>query len=358
MSRSIDPRAAALVEWYRRSARDLPWRREVSPYRTLVSEIMLQQTRVEAVKPYFERFLAALPSVFDLAEVEDERLLKLWQGLGYYSRARNLKKCAEAVVREHGGVIPSSVAELRRLPGIGPYTAGAIAAFAYGVDAVAVDGNVLRVAARLFADGGDVLDPKTKARIEASVAELLPHGEASDFGQGLIELGATVCLPNAKPKCEICPLAPHCLARERGIETTLPYRRPKAKRRIEEKTVLLVRSASSVLIRRRPDKGLLAGLWEVPSLDGKSDVSEALAYLRALRLEPLRIEAAEPAKHIFTHVEWHMTAFSVTVAEPDESIAEPYRLVSPAELAHRYPLPSAFSAYLDPLTKPFENIDQ
>lgn len=319
---------------------------------------MLQQTRVEAVKPYFERFLSALPTITHLAEVDDETLLKLWQGLGYYSRARNLKKCAEAVLREHGGVIPSTVAELKKLPGIGPYTAGAIAAFAYGSDAVAVDGNVLRVAARLFADDGDILDPKTRTRIESRLSELLPSGEASDFGQGLIELGALVCVPNAKPKCEICPLAPHCLARARGIEQTLPVRRPKAKRKIEERTVLLVRSAEHVLIRRRPDKGLLAGLWEVPSIDGTASKSEALAYLRALGLEPLRIEAAESAKHIFTHVEWHMTALAVGVAEPDRALPEPYRLVSPRELAERYPLPSAFSAYLDPLTKPFEKIDQ
>ncbi len=315
---------------------------------------MLQQTRVEAVKPYFERFLTALPTIEALAEVDEETLLKLWQGLGYYSRARNLRKCAEAVVREHGGVIPESVSELKRLPGVGAYTAGAIAAFAYGADAVAIDGNVLRVAARLFFEEGDILDPKTRARIEARISALLPSGEASAFGQGLIELGATVCVPNAKPKCEICPLAPYCEAHARGLESILPNRRPKAKRRIEEKTVLIVRSPSSVLIRRRPDTGLLAGLWEVPSLDGRASEREILAFLRALRLdEVLRMEPAAPSKHIFTHVEWRMTAFSVSVAEQESILPEPYRLVSPAELAERYPLPSAFSAYLAPLTRPF-----
>ena len=354
MSRSTDPRAEAIVAWYRENARDLPWRREVSPYRTLVSEIMLQQTRVEAVKPYFERFLAALPTIRDLAEVSEERLLKLWQGLGYYSRARNLKKCAEAVLREHGGVIPSRVEELKKLPGIGPYTAGAISAFAYGLDATAVDGNVLRVGARLFAEPGDILDPKTRALIESRFAEILPRRQASDFGQGLIELGALVCLPKVEPKCEICPLAPYCEANAGGLVSSLPYRSPKAKRRIEKKTVLLVRSAETILIRRRPPKGLLAGLFEPPSLEGEPNESEALAFLRALGLEPLRIERGEDAKHIFTHVEWQMSSYVVSIAEPERKIPEPYLLTTPPELAERYPLPSAYSAYLSPLTKPYE----
>lgn len=358
VSHSTDPRAKALIGWYRENARDLPWRREVSPYRTLVSEIMLQQTRAAAVIPYFERFLAALPTIEALSVVDDETLLKLWQGLGYYSRARNLKKCAEAVMREHKGILPRSVPELRRLPGIGPYTAGAIAAFAYGEGAVAIDGNVLRVASRLFFEEGDIGDPKTRARIEARLSEMLPSGMASDFGQGLIELGAIVCVPNAKPKCEICPLAPYCEAHRRSLETALPNRRPKAKRRIEERTVLLVRSDTSLLIRRRPSKGLLAGLFELPSLDGRADERTVLAYLRDLGLEALRIEPAPPSKHIFTHVEWHMTAYSVLIAEPEHRLAEPYRLALPSELAERYPLPSAFSAYLLPITRPFTEINK
>ena len=348
MSRSIDPRARAIVAWYDHNARRLPWRETVSPYRTLVSEIMLQQTRVEAVKPYFERFIAALPTVKALAEVDEQTLLKLWQGLGYYSRARNLKRCAEAVCSEHGGVIPSDPDRLIALPGIGRYTAGAIAAFAYGVDAVAVDGNVLRVAARLFNDSRDILDARTKADFEHRLEEILPSGLADRFGQGLIELGALVCLPKVRPKCEICPLAPYCEARAAGTETTLPNRRSKAKRRREVKTVLLVRSADAVLIRRRPARGLLAGLYEPPSLDGEVGEGEALAFLRALGLEPLRIESAGAARHIFTHVEWQMTAYAVSIAEPETPPDAPYLLVSPRELAERYPLPSAYSAYLSP----------
>ncbi len=343
------PLAEAVVAWYRQNARDLPWRREVTAYRVLVSEIMLQQTRVEAVKPYFERFLAALPTVEALAAADDETLHKLWQGLGYYSRARNLRRAAIAVCERHGGVIPRTPPELLALPGIGPYTAGAIAAFAYGVPAPAVDGNVLRVISRLLGETGDILSPPVRARLTDAVADLVPADAPSEFGQGLIELGALVCVPNAAPRCELCPLSDACTARRDGSWDEIPYRAPKRPRKIERRTVLVVRSGDRVLLSKRPDRGLLAGLWEFPSLEGDASEADALARVRALGLEPIRIEPTVRAKHIFTHIEWQMTGYLVTVAEPDAlPPAPPAPLAMPtiAEIDNSYAIPSAFAKFL------------
>ena len=207
---ALAPLPGLIVDWYRENRRRLPWRETVSPYRTLISEIMLQQTRVEAVKPYFERFLSLFPDVAALADADDDLLNKAWEGLGYYSRARNLKKCAREIVDRFGGVIPPSYSDLLSLPGIGPYTAGAIAAFAYGEPVAAVDGNVLRVTARITAETGDVLSPAVKSRLTDLVASLVPKDAPGDFGQGLIELGALVCLPNRPPKCDVCPARALC----------------------------------------------------------------------------------------------------------------------------------------------------
>lgn len=337
---------AATAEWYRENKRDLPWRREVSAYRTLVSEIMLQQTRVEAVKPYFERFLKVFPTVEALAEADDERLMKCWQGLGYYSRARNLRRAAIEIVERYGGEIPRALPDLLSLPGIGPYTAGAIAAFAYGIPAPAVDGNVLRVMARVLGEEGDILSPAIKKRLTDAVSAAIPKDAASDFGQGLIELGATVCPPNAPPKCDLCPLYPLCRAAKEHTTDRIPYRKPKAKRRIEERTVLLIRTGDRVLLHRRPDRGLLAGLWELPSKSGKLSEKQALAAVRQLGLEPLRIKGTASAKHIFTHIEWHMIGYEIHIAEPDAALDAPYAFPLTAELHDAYALPSAFSPYL------------
>ena len=199
--------AEPLIAWYRQNKRDLPWRATADPYRIWVSEIMLQQTRVEAVKPYYERFLSELPGVRELADVPEERLLKLWEGLGYYNRARNMQKAARQIVEDYGGRFPVTYEEIRNLKGIGNYTAGAIASFAYGILKPAVDGNVLRVISRVTADGSDIMKPSTKSRIEKKLEEAIPDGAACDFNQGLIELGAIVCVPNGRPKCGECPLA-------------------------------------------------------------------------------------------------------------------------------------------------------
>ena len=348
----LAPLADLIVSWYRENRRHLPWREEVSPYRTLLSEIMLQQTRVEAVKPYFERFLETFPDVASLAEADDELLYKRWEGLGYYSRARNLKKCAKEIVDRFGGVIPSTLPELLSLPGIGPYTAGAIAAFAYGRPVAAVDGNVLRVTARITAETGDVLSPAVKNELTDLVSSLVPTDAASDFGQGLIELGALVCLPNRPPKCDLCPVRALCRGYSDGIAEQLPVRIKKTERKLDLRTVLVIRSGTRTLLHKRPAHGLLAGLWEFPNFSGGFTEKEALDAVRSLGFEPLRLRPLDPAKHLFTHIEWRMTGYLVSVAEPDFEIPDGYVMPETDDLLSRYAIPSAFSAYVRSLTSP------
>ena len=341
-----------IVGWYRENRRRLPWREEVSPYRTLISEIMLQQTRVEAVKPYFERFLSAFPDVYALADADDELLYKCWEGLGYYSRARNLKKCAREICDRFGGVIPSETSDLLSLSGIGPYTAGAVAAFAYGKPVAAVDGNVLRVPARITAEPGDVLSPAVKQKLTVLTSELVPTDAPSDFGQGLIELGALICLPNRPPKCDMCPVRDLCRGYAEGIAEKLPVRTKKAERKLDRRTVLLIRSGTRTLLHKRPTRGLLAGLWEFPNYSGGFSEKEALDAVRSLGFDPIRIRPLEPAKHLFTHIEWQMTGYAILVAEPDFSLPEGYEMPETEDLTSRYAIPSAFFAFTRRLSEP------
>lgn len=348
-----------LLAYYDRERRHLPWREEPSPYRVWVSEIMLQQTRVEAVKPYFERFMAALPDIHALAACPPDTLRKLWEGLGYYSRVRNLQRAAELVVRDFGGVLPSDPAVLLTLPGIGSYTAGAIAAFAYGVPAPAVDGNVLRVLARFFADGRNVLDPRVKSDFEKTVAAALAGAaRPGDVGQALIELGATVCTPSS-PACTRCPWQTSCRARQSGTETALPRREKKTARREETRTVLLLSFGGRYLIHRRPDRGLLASLFEFPSLEGAPDASAIAGFLTQRGLTPTAITPATAYKHIFTHLVWHLHGVfadlprgdlpeetPLTLPEDAPPTPDPggdYLLLSPERIRDAYALPSAFA---------------
>ena len=305
----------ALLAWYAQSKRDLPWRRTRDPYCIWISEIMLQQTRVEAVKPYYARFLSVCPTVKALAELPEEQLLKLWEGLGYYSRARNLQKAARAVLAEHEGSMPADYRALLRLPGIGEYTAGAIASIAFGIPAPAVDGNVLRVLARVLADTRNILDARVKRDYEAALMKVTDPHRPGDFNQALIELGATLCGPNLPPDCARCPLAAHCLAHKKGLTDVLPVREKKKPRRREYKTVLWLRDGTHTLLHRRDKTGLLAGLYELPSLEGEASEEEILAYVRSLGLEPIRLQQSKNAKHVFTHVEWHMTGYEVSLAD-------------------------------------------
>lgn len=332
-----------LLTWYDQNARILPWREDPRPYRVWVSEIMLQQTRVEAVKPYFERFLKALPTVADLAKAPEEQLLKLWEGLGYYNRVRNLQRGAQAVMAEHGGVIPASFELLKTLPGIGEYTAGAIGSIAFQIKVPAVDGNVLRVISRVLWREDNILDVKVKRRIEGEIRGILPE-RVGDFNQSLMELGATVCLPNGAPKCDECPLQKLCRAHLKGKEESLPVKGKAKKRKIENRTVFLLVCDGRIALRKRPEKGLLAGLWELPSQEGSLEETDAIKLLESwgIRLaEPLQKE--KNAKHIFSHVEWHMMCWSGTAKQGCEAAGIVW--ASAEELKEMFALPSAFKAY-------------
>ena len=347
MEKILSPSAIeALLDWYRANRRDLPWRHTNDPYKIWLSEIMLQQTRVEAVKPYYARFLEACPTVEALAELPSERLMKLWEGLGYYSRARNLQKAAQTVVSEYGGRLPRSYEELRRLCGIGDYTAGAIASIAFDERVPAVDGNVLRVLSRLCGSYEDISQQTTKSAWRDRLAEVVPEA-AGDFTQSLIELGATVCVPNGEAKCEVCPLASYCVAAREHLCDELPVRATKKPRRIEQMTVLLIRDGDRTALHKRPEKGLLAGLFELPNVSGHLTEDELTAYIRSIGFEPLQFKRLDDAKHIFTHIEWHMIAYDVRIAPEFDGFhgASGMLLVNNDDLHANYAIPSAFAAY-------------
>ena len=337
-----------LLAWYDRSHRSLPWREEPTPYRVWVSEIMLQQTRVEAVKPYYDRFLKALPDIRHLAEVPEEELLKLWEGLGYYNRARNLKKAAIIIEETYGGEMPGRYEALMKLPGIGSYTAGAIASIAFGQKAAAVDGNVLRILARALTDDGDIMDQKVRRRVEESLLAVMPEGRAGDFNQALMELGAMVCIPNGAPKCEECPWHDLCRARIEERISEYPKKSPKKPRTTEEKTILILQDENRTALRKRPSKGLLAGMYEFPSLPGHQSEKEVLSYLNTLGYHAVRIRRLEDARHIFTHKEWDMIGYAVRVDEldrPEWKGKAPFLFAENGETEEKYPIPSAFSKY-------------
>ena len=331
-----------LLDWYSTHRRDLPWRESADPYRVWVSEIMLQQTRVAAVLPYYRRWMEALPDVAALAAVEEDRLMKLWEGLGYYSRARNLQRAAKVVMENHGGRFPDTFEGLRALPGIGDYTAGAVASIAFHRPVPAVDGNVLRITARLAALGEDILSPGGRRLFTDMVAELVPPDRPGDFNQALMDLGATVCLPNGQPDCGACPLAALCAAHAAGRETDFPVKRKKQTRRREEMTVYLLLREGRIALRRREARGLLAGLWEFPHIPGTLTEEEAAGPLDRWGLTPLQWRQRITARHIFTHVEWHMTGYLLEVrgTGADFTWADPAALETLA-------VPSAFAKYLE-----------
>lgn len=334
-----------LIGWYQENKRDLPWRRTKDPYRIWISEIMLQQTRVEAVRPYYERFVREVPDVRALATLPTERLLKLWEGLGYYSRARNLQKAAGQIVESYGGNFPQEYDMIIGLAGIGSYTAGAILSFAYDVPRPAVDGNVLRVWSRLTLDSSDILKASTKKKAEAMIKEMIPKDYPGDFNQALIELGATVCVPNAAPHCDVCPLADDCLAYKEGRQDQLPVRSKAKARKIEKRTIFLFRDGDTLAIRKRADHGLLAGMYEYPGVTGHLSQKQAVAYAKSIGLMPVRIRRLADSVHVFSHVEWHMRGYKMIVDELEKSCEEEMLFVSRKEIESRYPIPAAFAAY-------------
>lgn len=341
----LDLIAEPLLAWYDEGRRILPWREDPKPYHVWLSEIMLQQTRVEAVKPYYDRFLKQLPDIADLAAVEEETLLKLWEGLGYYNRARNLRKAAIQIMEEYDGRMPGNYESLLKLSGIGSYTAGAIASIAFGQSVPAVDGNVLRILSRLRIDDRDVLDARVKKSLEEELRGIMPKDRPGDFNQALMELGATVCIPNGSPRCEICPWEGICQARIQNRISEYPKKAPKKPRSIEKKTVLVIRYGDLVALRRRPDSGLLAGLYEFPTMEGHQGEEQVIERLRQAGVVPIRIRRLKPVKHIFTHKEWHMTGYLIRI--DDLSGMGEYVFVEPEQIRDKYPVPSAFAAYME-----------
>lgn len=329
-----------LPQWYGQCARDLPWRHTHDPYRIWVSEIMLQQTRVEAVKGYYARFLTKLPTVQALARCNDDALHKLWEGLGYYSRVRNLKKAAQVIVTEYGGVFPKAHDQILALPGIGPYTAGAIASIAFNAPTPAVDGNVLRLVSRLTDDPSPIDAPATKAKVTQALAEIYPR-EAGLFTQALMELGATLCGPNRAPECGQCPCKDFCLGFSRGSAQTLPVKAPKKEKRTEGKTVFLLSCQGFYALHRRENTGLLAGLWEFPNVSGALSAEEALRQIEQWQLEPRELKKIIHRKHIFTHIVWEMEGVYAEINRKDSRFV----WMTAEQLEGEAALPTAFRQF-------------
>ncbi len=334
--------AQPLLGWYDQHKRSLPWRDNPTPYRVWISEIMLQQTRVEAVKGYYQRFLEIVPDIASLADVEESVLLKLWEGLGYYNRARNLQRAAQKVVQEFDGKLPASYGALLSLPGIGEYTAGAIASIAFGIPVPAVDGNVLRVFSRLCGSFADIALPQVKEAWRKTVPIAQPPNRPGDFNQALMELGATVCLPNTTPKCNSCPLKTLCEGAATACADQLPIKSAKKPRKVEQHTVILVVADNQVLLFQRQHK-LLAGLYEPLNLLGHLAENEIIGTIQELGGKVNTVEALCNSKHLFTHVEWQMTGWLAECSyfPPPPGAAWANRIA----LTDTYALPSAFRAY-------------
>lgn len=349
----LDQSVQPLLKWFEVSARTMPWRSNPEPYWVWVSEIMLQQTRVEAVRAYFDRFIAALPNIESLANIEDEKLMKLWEGLGYYSRARNLKKAAIVCVEQYHGELPRTYEALLKLPGIGSYTAGAIASIAYEQEVPAVDGNVLRVISRLLAWEEDITKQSVKRKMEAALLELMKrvHPNPRTFTAALMELGALVCIPNGAPCCMECPWKSICLARIQKKVERIPVKKKKIVRKIEERTVFLIQDGDLTAIKKRPSTGLLAGLYELPNIEGFYSEQEVKRIWEEKLKLPLTVERLKDGKHIFSHIEWHMQAYRVIIPkilEQNKLLREQegeFFFVTQEELNTNYALPNAFKTW-------------
>lgn len=345
--KNIKATLPALLSWYELHARALPWRIDPNPYRVWISEIMLQQTRIEAVIPHYHAFLQRMPDLRTLAEIPESELLKYWEGLGYYSRARNLQKAAKAVIESGNETLPESYAELIKLPGIGEYTAGAVASICFGECVPAVDGNVMRVLARLTGCYTDVLSTDGKKHFTNLAKELIPAHAAGQFNQAVMELGETICLPNTTPKCEKCPFSEVCVAHKNGTTDELPVRKKLKERKIQPRTVFLLRSdekSPRFLLHKRPPHGLLAGLYEFPNVDGQLTEEQAKIYWSENGINVNAFHELEEAKHVFTHIEWHLSGY-IGLVQPKDISAE-YVWATKEEIFQKYAVPSAFRAFL------------
>ena len=332
-----------LLPWFAEHRRDLPWRRDREPYHVWLSEIMLQQTRVEAVRSYYLRFLERLPDIAALASAPEDVLLKLWEGLGYYSRVRNLQKAAQCVMEQHDGEFPQELSAIRALPGIGDYTAGAIASICFEAPTAAVDGNVLRVILRLTVCADSPADVRVRRRIGEELSAVYPAGHCGDFTQALMELGATVCLPNGAPQCGACPLRALCEAHAQGTELQFPTKPPKKPRRIEQRTVFVLQCGDRLAVCKRPSHGLLAGLWQLPDVPGKLETAEALRQAEQWGVHPTGILKTAERTHIFTHVQWDLRGVWLTCAAE----APQFTWADEDALRHEIGLPTAYRQFLD-----------
>ena len=330
----------ALLPWYDAGDRDLPWRADREPYHIWLSEIMLQQTRVEAVKGYYARFLDKLPTIEALSRCDDDALHKLWEGLGYYSRVRNLKKAAKRIMEDHGGQFPNTFPEVLALPGIGDYTAGAICSIAFGLPTPAVDGNVLRVISRITEDDTPIDLPACKKTVRDRLAAIYPD-RAGDFTQALMELGATLCGPNWVPRCEECPCKDFCSGNLHGTAENFPVKLPKKGRKVQEMTVFIASCDGRYALRKRPDEGLLAGLWEFPHVHGKLDTEAAMAAAENLGLRVKEIRRSLERKHIFTHIEWKMRGWYLEVKDCPDG----FTWLTESEIRRDAALPTAFRQF-------------
>ena len=339
----MQPIAAPLLQWFQANKRLLPFRQEPSAYHIWVSEIMLQQTRVAAAIPYYNRFIAALPTPADLAVCEPDALRKLWQGLGYYNRVNNMQKAARIVCEQYGGDLPADYDALRSLPGIGDYTAGAIASIAFGIPAPAVDGNVLRVCARVLDDATPIDSAAHKAALTAALSACYPAGRCGDFTQALMELGAMVCVPNGAPKCESCPLQELCLANAHGTWEKYPVKEAKKAKREEEKTVFYLTCDGCLAVRKRESKGLLAGLWELPNVEGKLDAAQALLFAEKAGCEPSELLKSVERVHVFTHIIWRMRCYYIVCKEKSPEFV----WASDARRKTDVALPTAFRMFVE-----------
>ena len=328
-----------LLHWYQDNKRSLPWRQDKDPYHVWISEIMLQQTRIEAVIDYYDRFMKRLPTIEDLSKISEDELLKLWEGLGYYSRARNLKKAAIQIMENYQGQMPRTYAEILLLPGIGDYTAGAISSICFNLREVAIDGNVMRVYTRVLDKDLDVSDLKVKKEIGNEIKKILPE-ESGDFNQGIMELGETICIPNGIPKCDSCPLKEICLAHKNQHELEIPRKIMKKEKKEEKYTVLLLKYKDQFAIRKR-ENGLLKNMWEFPNIEGHlttNEIKERISFCED-------ILPGISYTHIFTHKKWIMNSYIISVKEKDTS----YHWYSLSEIKEKHALPSAFMPFYDSL---------
>lgn len=305
-----------LLNWYQKNKRDLPWRKDQNPYHVWISEIMLQQTRIEAVIGYYDRFIKRLPSIQDLAQINDDELLKLWEGLGYYTRARNLKKAAIMIMEEYDGIFPNTFEQIMSLPGIGEYTASAIGSICFSLKEVTIDGNVLRVYMRLQNCYDNVDDLKIRRKVRNELQKIMPE-EAGDFNQALMELGETICLPNGIPKCSECPLKNFCKSYQNDTYLELPIKNKKKDKKEEKYTILLFYYKSQFVLEKRKESGLLQNLWQFPNIQGHLTKKQLENYLKENKIKFLKVKKSVSYTHIFTHKRWNMISYIVELDKND-----------------------------------------